>query len=281
MGHSLGLPDLYHYHNYTHVNPVYYDIMASEFDHPSAIYKHRYLNLTGSPTQITQDGTYTINSLTTSATNNLYYIKSAIDSNQWYTLEYRTPAEQYEVSLTQNGLIIGRWMDTVTHNIYLGGNAFFDYSNQPNTYWVFRPDSDSDTVQGDLVNCFFAQALGRNAFGPATNPHPYLADGTPEQSFEIYDLQTQGSTCTFSVRFLHEDIADNPLSNAVTLYPNPTNGKIFLRGIADGTPIRLYNAYGALVLSATFSGNTLDLTQLPAGLYMLATPTYTTKIIKQ
>ncbi len=281
MGHSLGLPDLYHYHNYTHVNPVYYDIMASEFDHPSAIYKHRYLNLTGSPTQITQDGTYTINSLTTSATNNLYYIKSAIDSNQWYTIEYRTPDEQYEVSLTQNGLIIGRWMDTVTHNIYLGGNAFFDYPNQPNTYWVFRPDSDSDTVQGDLVNCFFAQALGRNAFGPATNPHPYLADGTPEQSFEIYDIQTQGSTCTFSVRFLHEDIADNPLPNAVTLYPNPTNGKIFLRGIADGTPIRLYNAYGALVLSATFSGNTLDLTQLPAGLYMLATPTYTTKIIKQ
>ena len=281
MGHSLGLPDLYHYHNYTHVNPVYYDIMASEFDHPSAIYKHRYLNLTGSPTQITQDGTYTINSLTTSATNNLYYIKSAIDSNQWYTIEYRTPDEQYEVSLTQNGLIIGRWMDTVTHNIYLGGNAFFDYPNQPNTYWVFRPDSDSDTVQGDLVNCFFAQALGRNAFGPATNPHPYLADGTPEQSFEIYDIQTQGSTCTFSVRFLHEDIAYNPLPNAVTLYPNPTNGKIFLRGIADGTPIRLYNAYGALVLSATFSGNTLDLTQLPAGLYMLATPTYTTKIIKQ
>lgn len=279
MGHSLGLPDLYHYHNYTQVYPVFYDMMAIGTDHPSAIYKHRFLSLTDTPAQITHDGTYTINSLNTSANNNLYYIKSAIDSNQWYTIEYRTPDQHYEVSLTQSGIIIGRWIDTATHNIYLGGNAFFDYPNTPNAYWVFRPDSDSDTLQGDVANCFFTQEMGRDAFGPSTNPHPYLADGTPEQSFEIYDILTQGSTCTFSVRFLHEDIADNPSPNTVTLYPNPTSGKLFLRGIADGTPIRLYNAFGALVLSATFSGNVLDLSHLPAGLYMLATPTYTTKIV--
>ena len=183
------------------------------------------------------------------------------------------------MSLTHNGLIIGRWMDTASHDIYLGGNAFFNYPDIPNTYWVFRPDSDNDTTQGDVANCFFTQQEGRNAFGPATNPHPYLADGTPEQSFEIYDIRTQGSTCTFSVRFLHEDIAERQSPTAVTLYPNPTSGKLFLRGIADGTPMRLYNAYGALVLTTTFSGNSLDLSHLPAGLYMLATPTYTTKII--
>ena len=279
MGHSIGLPDLYHYHNYTNVYPVYYDIMSVGSDHPSAIYKHRYLNLGDTPTQITHDGTYTINSLTTSATNNLYYIKSAIDSNQWYTIEYRTPDEQYEVSLTHNGLIIGRWMDTVTHNIYLGGNSFFDYYHKPNTYWVFRPDSYSDTIQGDVANCFFTQSLGRDAFGPATNPHPYLADGTPEQSFEIYDISTFGSTCTFSVRFLHEEIADRS-SQAVTIYPNPTNGKIQLHGIENGTPVKIYNTYGAQVLTTVYDGNAIDLSHLPSGLYMLATPTFTTKIIK-
>lgn len=289
MGHSLGLPDLYHYHNYTHVYPVFYDIMAVGSDHPSAIYKHRFLGITGPPTQITQDGTYAIYSLTSSATNNLYYIKSAIDSNQWYTIEYRSPDQQYEVSLTHNGLIIGRWMDTTTHDIYHGGNAFFDYPNTPNSYWVFRPDSDNDTIQGDVANCFFSQSLGRNAFGPATNPHPYLADGTPELSFEIYDIQPQDEGCTFSVRFLHESIADHQSPTAVNAFPNPTNGKVFLRGIADGTPVRLYNVYGALVLTTTYNGNTLDLTHLPAGLYMLATQVrtdsgvspYTTKIIKQ
>ncbi|MBR3489424.1 MAG: C10 family peptidase [Bacteroidales bacterium] len=279
MGHSLGLPDLYHYHNYTQVYPVFYDMMAIGNDHPSAIYKHRYLGITDTPTQITQEGTYTINSLTTSATNNLYYIKSAIDSNQWYTIEYRTPDQHYEVSLTQNGLIIGRWMDTATHNIYLGGNAFFDYPNTPNVYWVFRPDSDSDTLQGDVANCHFTQEMGREAFGPSTNPHPYLADGTPEQSFEIYDIHTQGSICTFSVRFLHEAIANSPTQAVASAFPNPTSGKVYLRGIAEGTPVNLYNAYGALVLSTTWGGNAINLSHLSAGLYMLATPTYTTKII--
>ena len=28
MGHSIGLPDLYHYHNFTNFYPVYYDIMS-------------------------------------------------------------------------------------------------------------------------------------------------------------------------------------------------------------------------------------------------------------
>ena len=279
MGHSLGLPDLYHYHNYTHIYPVYYDMMAVGTDHPSAIYKHRFLDVTGSPTQITHDGIYTINSLTTSAENNLYYIKSAIDSTQWYTIEYRTPDQQYEVSLTQNGLIIGRWMDTATHNIYHGGNAFFDYTNTPNAYWVFRPYSDSDTIQGDVADCHFSQEMGRNAFGPTTNPHPYLADGTPEHSFEIYSIYTHGSSCTFYVRFLHEEIADNQSATTLAAFPNPTNGKVYLRGVADGTPVRLYNTYGALVMSTTYSGNAIDLSHIPAGLYMLATPTHTTKII--
>ena len=279
MGHSLGLPDLYHYHNYTNVNPVYYDIMAVGTDHPSAIYKYRYLNLTDAPTQITQDGTYTINSLNTDATNNLYYIKSAIDTNQWYTIEYRIPDEGYEVTLAHEGLIIGRWIDTATHDIYHGGNAFFDYTNIPNTYWVFRPDSDSDTIQGDISNCYFSQSSGRVNFGPTTNPHPYLADGRIERSFEIYDIQDQGTTCTFSVRFITEGVDSTQRAATATLYPNPTTGRIMLQGIDCGTPVKVYNLYGAQVFATTFDGRPIELGFLPSGMYMLVTPTYTTKII--
>lgn len=279
MGHSLGLPDLYHYHNYTNVNPVYYDIMAGGTDHPSAIYKHRFLNLTDAPIQITQDGTYTINSLNTDASNNLYYIKSAIDSNQWYTIEYRIPDEQYEVTLSQSGLIIGRWVDTATHDIYHGGNAFFDYTNIPNTYWVFRPDSDCDTLQGDISNCFFSQSSGRVNFGPSTNPHPYLADGRSEHSFEIYDIQDHGTTCTFSVRFLTQGVDNTQRPATATLYPNPTTGRILLQGIDCGTPVKVYNLYGAQMFATTYNGRPIDLGFLPSGMYMLVTPTYTTKII--
>jgi hypothetical protein len=171
-------------------------------------------------------------------------------------------------------------MDTATHDIYWGGNAFFNYPDIPNAYWVFRPDSDSDTIQGDVANCFFSPEVGRSAFGPATNPHPYLADGTPELSFEIYDIHTYDNSCTFSVRFLNQDIAGTETPSVVRLYPNPTSGKILLQGIDLGTPVRIYNTYGALLITTTYNGKPIDLSHLPSGLYMLATPTYTSKIIK-
>ncbi|MBQ6069531.1 MAG: C10 family peptidase [Bacteroidales bacterium] len=280
MGHSLGLPDLYHYHHYTDVYPVYYDMMAVGTNHPSAIYKHRVLNLGNTPTQITEEGNYTINAVNSSPTNNLYYIKSAIDSTQWYTIEYRSPDEEYEVSLNQSGLIIGRWVDTTTRDIYRGGNAFFDYYNTANAYWVFRPNSDSDTLNGDVGDCYFSYGSGRNAFGPSTNPHPYLTDGTREHSFEIYNIMENGDECTFSVRWLHEDCEDLP-NQVVAAYPNPTSRRIWLKGVVEGTPIRIYNTYGALLLTVVWNGNSIDLTQLPAGLYMLATPTSACKIIKK
>ena len=45
MGHSLGLPDLYHYYNYIYINPVlYWDIMGqNNMQQVSAIIKYKYL----------------------------------------------------------------------------------------------------------------------------------------------------------------------------------------------------------------------------------------------
>ena len=281
MGRSLGLPELSHRSNYTHVDPVYYDIMAGNEGHPSAMFKHHYLYLTSEPVAITHDGSYTIYSLTTSATNNLYYIKSAIDTNQWYTIEYRTPDPGSEVALNQYGLLIGRWMDTVPLDPLYGGNAFFDNALCPNTYWVFRPDSDNDTIQGDVANCFFSRRSGRVNFGPSSNPHPYLSDGRSEHSFEIYDIQEYEDACTFSVRFLTQEVEELYPSTSAALYPNPSTGRILLQGIDYGTPVKVYNLYGAQVYSTTYSGRAIDLSSLPAGMYILTTPTYNTKIIKQ
>ena len=283
MGHSIGLPDLYHYYNHTGVYPVYYDVMGVQMAHPSAVYKHFFLDLTEPPTQITSDGTYTINSLNSSAVNHLYYIKSAIDSNQWYTIEYRTPDQKYESSIPEEGLIIGRWADTITHDIYHGGNAFYDFHTIPNAYWVFRPGSDIDSLQGETAHCYFSQASGRQSFGPTTDPHPYLTDGTPEESFEIYDITENGSTCTFSVRFItHEEEGIAPTDGTATasVYPNPTSSSIHLSGIPQGTPVKIYNTLGAVVLTTIYWGESISLEALPEGLYMLATPTFTCKINK-
>lgn len=277
MGHSIGLPDLYHYLNFTDVCPVYYDNMASYFCHPSVIYKHKVLNLTEKPIQITQDGTYTINANSLSAENNLYYIKSAIDPNQWFTIEYRVPCGAYE-RLPRCGLIMGRWMDTVPIDIQRCGNAYYDFVNTPNTYYVFRPNSTNDNEQGDFTNPFFSMETGATSFGPSTNPHPFLADGTPEQSFLIYGIQDMGETCTFSVRFLSQGISETE-AETFALYPNPATTSFQLTGVTVGSPISIYNTLGQCVATFTYTGAPVSLPTLSPALYFVKTEKGTKKLM--
>ena len=92
-----------------------------------------------------------------------------------------------------------------------------------------------------------------------------------------------GSTCTFSVRFItHDEESINPADVPATasVFPNPTSSSIRLRGIPEGTPVKIYNTLGAVVFTTTYSGQAISLDALPEGLYMLATPSFTCKINK-
>lgn len=268
MGHSIGLPDLYHYYNYTEVYPVFYDNMAVSFNHPSAIYKHKVLDITGEPTEITQDGTYQINSLASSRDNNLYYIRSSIDTNQWFTIEYRVQDYLYE-NMPYNGLVMGRWMDTVPIDIQRCGNSGYDGDTKPNTYYVFRPNSDNDMVNGDYYMPFFGSQTAMTTFGPTSNPHPFLADGTPEQSFEIYDIQDNGDVCQFSVRFFRTEGIEAPVVNDIKVYPIPATHIIYLSGVENGTMVRIYNMMGQIAKEVRYCGEGISVEDLSEGMYIV------------
>jgi hypothetical protein len=124
-------------------------------------------------------------------------------------------------------LLVARWNDTVTLD-YKGmfANAFFDFYNQAHQYWIFRPGSSIDTVNGSIGDAHFSQFVGRTSFGPSTNPHPYLTDGTPESSFEITDIYDHGDHLTFHVHFFDVGIEDNQLAESVSVYPNPATDVI-------------------------------------------------------
>ena len=280
MGHSLNLPDLYHYYNYTEVSPAgSWDMMCYNYgpNHTAAIYKNKILHVADEPIQITEDGDYTLKSVGSSQSQNCYYIKSAIDSTQWYVFEYRRKQDLFEEGIPGSGLIIARWNDTVPLD-YSGmfANGFFDNVNTAHQYWIFRPNSSSDIQNGNLNNAHFSQASGRTSFGPTTNPHPYLTDGTPEESFEITNIQENGTELTFHVHFFGTAVDDHQgdalqSDERIAVHPNPTNGILFVEG-QDMQFVELFNTLGQRVLTQMAENGALteiSLSNLPTGIYVL------------
>ena len=275
MGHSLNLPDLYHYTNYTDVSPAgTWDMMCYNYggNHTAAIYKNKILHVADDPIQITRDGDYTLKSVGSSQSQNCYYIKSAIDSTQWYVFEYRNKQDLFDESIPGTGLIVARWNDTVPLD-YSGmfANAFFDNVTVAHQYWIFRPNSSSDIQNGDLNRAHFSQATGRTSFGPDTNPHPYLTDGTPENSFEITDIHENGNQLTFHVHFFEDGVDDNINDESLTVFPNPATDKLLVHGLGM-KQVELLNLMGQQVLVDVVDNDEtleLSLVGMSSGVYLL------------
>ena len=268
MGHSLGLPDLYHYNNYINIEPVYlWDIMGmNDMQQVSAIIKYKFLRIVDEPIEITEDGHYVLNSVTSSDQNNCYFIRSSIHPEQWFTIEYRNNDDFME-NVPHSGVIIGRWYDNVdVSDSYASGNALFNNSSIPNTYWVFRPNSSSDIVNGDINSAAFGYS-NHTSFGPNTNPYPYHIDGTPETSFEITNIQYSGDQASFDVHFLNSGIPAYTGKNAY-IYPNPVYNELNL-SLNAVSRVEIYNMLGKTMLSETNPDSKINVFSLPQGVYIV------------
>ena len=129
MGHSLGIPDYYHYYDYLNVYPVYlWDMMGqNNLQQISTIIKYKYLGIVDEPVEIVEDGHYVLNSNSSSDQGNCYFIRSSIDPDQWFTIEYRNSNDFME-NVPHSGVIIGRWYDRVDlDDLFDGGNGHFDF----------------------------------------------------------------------------------------------------------------------------------------------------------
>lgn len=283
MGHSLGLPDLYHYYNYPYVLPVYlWDMMGqNDLQQVSAIIKYKFLGVIDEPTEITEDGHYVLNSLTSSDQNNCYFIRSSTHPEQWFTIEYRNKDDFME-TVPHSGVIIGRWYgDADVNHESASGNAYFNNTSIPHAYWVFRPNSSNDITNGTINNAAFGYG-NRTSFGPTTNPHPFLIDGTPENSFEITNIQYYGDQASFDVHFFNVGIETHEMSCA-HLYPNPVKDilNIILNDVRN---IEIYDLLGKMMLSETNPDSKINVSSLPQGIYIVKIITdndyHTEKFIK-
>ena len=284
MGHSLGIPDFYHYYSYNDIYPVYlWDQMAqNNLQQISTIIKYKFLGIVEEPIEITEDGHYVLNSNTSSDHNNCYFIRSSIDPDQWFTFEYRHSSDFME-NVPRSGVIIGRWYDNVNlDDLYDGGNGMFDFYEKPHTYWVFRPGSSIDTINGNVSAAAFGYG-NRKSFGPNTNPHPFLTDGTPETSFEITNIQFSGDQASFDVHFLDTRIPSYEKGNA-HIYPNPAHTELNF-SLNDVNRVEIFDQMGKMMFSDDNPDYNINISALPQGIYIVKIITdndvHTEKFIKQ
>lgn len=262
-------------------------MMCDDYDNNqmAAIYKNKILHVSDDPIEITEDGDYTLLSVGSSSSQNCYYIRSHIDPTQWYVFEYRNQNDLFDENIPGTGLLVARWNDTVPAG-YSGmfANAFFDFYNVAHQYWIFRPGSTIDTVNGDIDNAHFSQFVGRTSFGLTTDPHPYLTDGTPESSFEITDIYDHGDRLTFHVHFFDAGIEDNQLAESVSVYPNPATEVINVECRMKNeewavTNMELYDVYGKVIRTAETLRATspqtaqINVSGLAAGMYFVRVTT--------
>ena len=288
MGHSLSLPDLYHYINYQDVTPAGdWDMMCSNTgnNHTAAIFKNKILHVSDDPIEITESGDYTLLSVGSSPSRNCYYIKSHIDPTQWYVLEYRSRNDLFDESIPGSGLIVARWNDTVPLNYEgLYTNGFFDFYNRAHQYWIFRPGSSSDIENGLIDRAHFSQLVGRTSFGPTTDPHPYLTDGTPETCFKITGIYDHGDSLTFHIHFFDAGIEDNQLAESVSVYPNPATEVVNVECRMQNeewavTNMEVHDVYGKVIRTAETLRATspqtaqINVSGLAAGMYFVRVTT--------
>ncbi|MFC1528153.1 M6 family metalloprotease domain-containing protein [Candidatus Neomarinimicrobiota bacterium] len=201
MGHSLGCPDLYHY--YTAGTPVGpWSLMASNGSTPQnmlAIEKQKYMGWIPPMTAITTSGTYTLNPLGTSSTNNCYKIASPYSATEYFTVEYRKNTTTFESALPGSGLIVSRINPAYTGNAY----------GPPDEIYIYRPDG-TVSVNGLHNEANFSTEEGRTAISDATNPSSFLTDGSPG-GLNIWGIgSATGATISFNYGSTTPQIALNP-----------------------------------------------------------------------
>jgi M6 family metalloprotease-like protein/uncharacterized repeat protein (TIGR02543 family) len=194
MFHSLGAPDLYHY-SYDGLQPVYkWDIMEWNLNPPQhmGVYmKYRYGTWISSIPEITSDGTYDLNPLT-SPTNNCYRIASPYSSGEYFMVEYRKKDGTFESSLPGEGLLVYR--------INKSKDGKGNQDGPPDEVYIYRPDGTT-TVNGNPSKANFSIDVDRPAINDAANPSSFLSDGC-QGGLDISNIGSVNGVISFDVTII-------------------------------------------------------------------------------
>ncbi len=103
-----------------------------------------------------------------------------------------------------------------------------------------------------------------NGAGTTTTAHYYsFTDNNPALGYNYYRLRQ----VDFDGGYEYSEIVSGVLrgSGSISMAPNPVKDVLFL---SPGTEIRIFDQLGRMVFSTMVSGNSIDISNLPSGLYI-------------
>ena len=253
----IGLPDMSHRNVYTEVSPLgQWDIMdIPHKQQPSYILKYKYLNIGNEPEAITASGWYELPTDPTDNGTHCYSITVPSNEKVSFMLEYRNSDYFFDQGVPTSGLTVGRWNSD-------GLNIDFDNGSTANQYWIERPGSTSDTIEGDIANAAVST--------PRTISYAD-SDVFTIDSMVWLDL----GSLRFHITLANDDnnsesINDLYTTDNIKIFPNPTNRFITIEG--EGIEnIEIFNITGSRIIST--NQNTIDLQQLCNGVYVVKVTT--------
>ena len=141
--------------------------------------------------------------------------------------------------------------------------------NEANLIGYYKMDADNSSC--DVQDCNANQAHGSREGVNGSNDLPQFSANVPE----IADVAC-GVTldCTLSL----EDVAQVAFST----FPNPTTDIVSFSGInLNGTSVKLYNILGSASKEVLVTNNSIDISELPTGVYFMVVTIGNTTISKK
>ena len=139
-------------------------------------------------------------------------------------------------------------------------------SNNINLHWTTASEINNShfEIQRSIDGHTWT-AIGQvSGAGTTTTAHHYtFIDHNPALGYNYYRLKQ----VDFDGAYDYSEIVSAALrgSGSLTMSPNPVNDILYL---APGTEIRIFDQLGRMVFSTLVSGNSIDISNLPSGLYI-------------